>query len=608
MGQDRFVITCPQCTLRGPTGKEIRRFGQIRLPTCRALGWNACAPVWQIDFSRRAVSISIPSASSMPAKSNAAPKDSSSPADEVVRKNLPQGVTLVRTLRGHTAWIGRIAWSLDGRMLASPSADQTIRLWDAGTGECLRILKGHKGSICSVDFDPSSGLLASGGEDNTVKLWDVSSGRLHLTLEGHASYVWSVAFDPMGRQVACGNNNSTIKLWDTASGHLLHTLEGHNIGVLSVAFDPAGRQIASGGYDSTLKLWDSASGHLLHKLESQQSCIYSVTFDPAGRWVASGGDDETVELWDASSGRLLCTLEGHTGSVQSISFSPQGQCLASKGRDRTIRVWKTESGDCIAIIPVLCSDSFPPGLAFHPRLPLLATVCSDPGVPKADRNCVIHIYELDLDLLLRKATDQSADQQRSLDAFVLSAKDETSTMSFLEWAGGERVTLGIVFTDVVGSTALGEEIKDEAMNKVRGAHFDQSRKLIGKFHGREIKTIGDSFMVAFKCANAALDFVMALQRNTGHPSVQIRAGIHIGPMQVAADDVFGGTVNFAARVVGAIKGAEIWLSDRAKDDITSLGAAKHKMLKWEPHIAVPMKGFSGGCTLWSCKVDGLRSQ
>ncbi len=89
-----------------------------------------------------------------------------------------------------------------------------------------------------------------------------------------------------------------------------------------------------------------------------------------------------------------------------------------------------------------------------------------------------------------------------------------------------------MFTDVVGSTALGEDIRDEAMNEVRRTHFAQSRRLIGQFQGREIKTIGDSFMVAFKCTDAALDYAMALQKNTGHPQVQIRAGIHIGPMRV----------------------------------------------------------------------------
>jgi class 3 adenylate cyclase len=198
-----------------------------------------------------------------------------------------------------------------------------------------------------------------------------------------------------------------------------------------------------------------------------------------------------------------------------------------------------------------------------------------------------------------EATEQSADQQRDLDAFVVSAKGETSTRSFQDWAGAEQVTLAIVFTDVVDSTALGEEIRDEAMNEVRRAHFAQSRRLIGQFQGREIKTIGDSFMAAFKSAGAALDYARALQGDTGHPQVRVRAGIHIGPMRVEEGDVFGGTVNFAARVVGAIKDTGIWLSERAKEDIDRVGATNHKGLKWARHEGVAMKGFPGKFTLWS---------
>jgi class 3 adenylate cyclase len=204
-----------------------------------------------------------------------------------------------------------------------------------------------------------------------------------------------------------------------------------------------------------------------------------------------------------------------------------------------------------------------------------------------------------------EAMDKSADRQRDFDAFVMSAKGETKTRSFQVWAGGDRVTLAIVYTDVVGSTALGEKIGDEAMNEVRRAHFAQSRKLIDQFKGREIKTIGDSFMVAFKSVDAALEYAMALQRNTGHPQIQIRAGIHIGPMHVEEGDVFGGTVNFAARVVGYFKEAEIWLSDRAREDIDRLGAAQHKWLRWARHDGIAMKGFPGVFTLWSVQNQSV---
>src|SRR5712691_9273568 len=110
-------------------------------------------------------------------------------ADEKVRKKLPPGVKLLRTLRGHTGWIGRIAWSPDGRMLASPSYDQTIRLWDAETGELLRTVGGNEGKVFGVAFDPVGRMLASASTDNTVELWEPASGKLIRTLEGHSGIV-----------------------------------------------------------------------------------------------------------------------------------------------------------------------------------------------------------------------------------------------------------------------------------------------------------------------------------------------------------------------------------------------------------------------------------
>jgi class 3 adenylate cyclase len=190
-------------------------------------------------------------------------------------------------------------------------------------------------------------------------------------------------------------------------------------------------------------------------------------------------------------------------------------------------------------------------------------------------------------------------RQRDFEVFVESARGETSTPSFMAWAGGERVTLAIVFTDVVESTALGTKVGDAEMNDVRRAHFAQGRNLLEQHKGREIKTIGDSFMAAFHSVDEALDFALALQSNPGDPQIQVRAGIHVGAMQVEGNDVFGGTVNFAARVVGAIKDAEIWLSNRAQEDIDALRAKRHSALKWQRHDAVAMKGFPDMFTLWS---------
>ena len=146
---------------------------------------------------------------------------------------------------------------------------------------------------------------------------------------------------------------------------------------------------------------------------------------------------------------------------------------------------------------------------------------------------------------------------------------------------------------------MNERIKDESMNEVQQVHFTQTRKLIAKYKGREIKTIGDSFMVVFRSVEKALDFARTLQSNTGNAHVQIRAGIHIGSMQVTENDVFGETVNFASRVLGLITEAEIWISERAREDIDRFGADHHRCFNWKRHDGMKLKGFAGEFTLWS---------
>ncbi len=317
---------------------------------------------------------------------------------------LPLGVKFVRTLRGHTDIIWRIAWSQDGHLLASPSDDGIIRLWDAETGKCLRTLEGHKGGPFSIAFDPQGGTLASGGADKTVKLWDVDSGRLLRTFEGHDHIVSIVAFDPQGGILASGSADMTVKLWDVDSGHLLHMFKGHDHPIYSIAFAPQARILASASLDKTVKLWAANSGRLLNTLEGHQNGVLCVTFDPQGRILASASLDNTVKLWSVDSGLLLRTIEGHIGCVTCIAFESDGQLMASKSCDDTIRLWSSSSGSCIAVIPEPTSANMISGLAFHPRRPWLATVGSDPGTwPRIDRNRIIHIWELDMDVLLRQA-------------------------------------------------------------------------------------------------------------------------------------------------------------------------------------------------------------
>jgi WD40 repeat protein len=271
---------------------------------------------------------------------------------------------------GHSAGVDAVAFSPDGKTLASGGDDNTVKLWEVSTGTELRTLK-HSSPVRSLAFSPDGSTLASGSADNTVKLWDASTGTELRTLKRHSEPVNSIAFSPDGKTLASGSADNTVKLWDVSTGAELRTIKGHSNlvnSVRSVAFSPDGKTLASGSADNAVKLWDVSTGTELRSL--QVNFVNSVAFSPDGKTLASGGNDTAVKLWDVSTGTELRSLKGHSAFVFSVAFSPDGKTLASGSDDNTIKLWDVSTGTELGSLEV---NSWVHSVAFSPDGKTLAS-------------------------------------------------------------------------------------------------------------------------------------------------------------------------------------------------------------------------------------------
>ena len=267
----------------------------------------------------------------------------------------------------HDDAVTAVAFSADGKYVVTASLDSTAALWEAATGKQIARLN-HDGPIEFVALSPDGKYVATGSYDGTIKVWDTVIGEAIVRL--NRTYPQALTFSPDSKYLVIGSADGTARVREAATGKEILRLK-HDTWIAAVAFSPDGNYLATASTDGIAKVWNAASGEEVSTFKHDSSLVNAVAFSPDGKYLATAS--RNAQLWEVTTGKEVATFK-HDNMVTAIQFSPNGKHLATASWDNTAGVWDVATGKEIAR---LSHDRRLTDVAFSPDGKHLATASWD---------------------------------------------------------------------------------------------------------------------------------------------------------------------------------------------------------------------------------------
>lgn len=293
---------------------------------------------------------------------------------------------LIKVLKGHKTLILNLAWSRDGKILATAGLDGLIRLWNMEEdGKEAGLLEGFTNYALCLSWAPDNICLAAGTHQNTVDIWDIGERKIRFSLKGHQDSVNTLSWSSDGKWLASGSYDGQVMIWNLTSPDPIETLGVNDSSIQAVLFSNDSKTMAAGSRNGRIKLWSAQTFKSLETIDTHSQGVFSLAWSGDDRWLAVGYGNGHILLRNSQK-REERILTGHRGVVTGLAIHAKLNLLASKSKDNTIRIWDIGLSKELLVIDAFHSGYNQANLGFHPDKPLLACL--------ADEEKRIYIWEL----------------------------------------------------------------------------------------------------------------------------------------------------------------------------------------------------------------------